>query len=215
MHFYPPNPEVQTVRINMRGWLILLWATSPFVQAQAVESGVVKIHAPHAELFSCIEHWDGQFTHLGDALGTDCVIQGWYQHNDRMFLRTFDKLGHQNSDWYGYGKPVLAPCDCTVEATHINPVTNRPGVMQPGRASTITFRAEDETRVLYAHVDAIQVKPGDAVKAGQVVAKVGNNGFSRNPHLHIAAWRGETPIQIQFDQSTLQLNNRKHSKVRF
>lgn len=176
---------------------------------------VVKIHAPHEELFSCLEHWDGQFTHLGDALGADCVIQGWYQLKNRKFLRTYENRGLRNTDWYGYGKAVLAPCDCTIEATFVNPITNQPGIMQPGKASTITFKTSAGVRILYAHVDAIEVKPGDVVKAGQAVAKVGNNGFSRNPHLHIAAWKDQTPLQIRIDQKTLQLKNRESSKVRY
>ncbi len=175
----------------------------------------IKIHAPHDEVFSCIEHWDGQFNHVGDALGTDCVIQAWYQHKDRMFVRSFEKRGHRNKDWFGYGKAVLAPCDCEVEATFTNPKTNRPGIMQPGKASTITFKNEAGIRILYAHVDDIQVKPGDVVRAGQTVAKVGNNGFSRNPHLHIGAWQGEQPLQIRFDQKSLQLKSRKQSVVRY
>ena len=201
--------------MKLKTWISLGLLISSFSCLADVVEDVVKIHAPHHQMFSCIEHWDGQFSHVGDALGTDCVIQGWYQHNDRMFLRTYDKRGLRNIDWYGYGKPVLAPCDCTIEAIHINQYTNRPGIMQPGKASSITFKKADGVRILYAHLDAIQVKPGDEVKAGQQVAKVGNNGFSRNPHLHIAAWRGETPLQIRFDQSTLQLHNRQQSTVRY
>ena len=193
----------------------MLWALLLPVESQATDSGVVKIHAPHDELFSCIEHWDGKFLHVGDALGTDCVIQQWHKDKDRMFLRPFRNRGYLNIHWFGYGKPVLSPCDCTVEAIHVNPKTNRPGIMKPGKASTITFKTADQTRILYAHVDDIVVKPGDVVKAGQAVAKVGNNGFSRNPHLHIAAWRGETPLQIRFDQKTLQLKSRRQSTVRF
>ena len=35
--------------------------------------------------------------------------------------------------------------------------------------------------------------------SGQVVAKVGNNGYSRHPHIHIGAWKGNEPLQIRFD----------------
>ena len=55
----------------------------------------------------------------------------------------------------------------------------------------------------------LSVKEGDTVKAGDIVAKVGNNGFSRNPHIHVGAWKGNTPLQIRFDLKTMgiQLKN--------
>jgi murein DD-endopeptidase MepM/ murein hydrolase activator NlpD len=176
----------------------------------AMGNGFIKIHAPYKESFSCTEHWDGQFKSLGDALGTDCVIQKLVDVEGRVFQRTFRNQGFENTDWFGFGKDVLAPCDCVVEAIHINEATNKPGMMTPGRASSITFRNKDNTRVLLAHVQEIRVKEGQAVKAGEVVAKVGNNGYSRNPHIHIAAWsEDETPLQIQFDQTTLGIKTRQ------
>jgi murein DD-endopeptidase MepM/ murein hydrolase activator NlpD len=57
--------------------------------------------------------------------------------------------------------------------------------------------------VLYGHVDGIEVKPGDAVVAGQRIAKVGNNGYSWYPHIHVGAWKDDTPLQIRFDLRAL------------
>jgi len=177
---------------------------------QTFANDTLKIHSIHKESFSCTEHWDGQFKYVGDALGTDCVIGGWYEDEKRLFQRTYSDKGFRNEDWFGFKKEVLAPCDCTVSKTHINSVTNEPGVMTPGRASSITFRTRDGNFILLAHVRGIMVKEGDAVERGDPVAKVGNNGYSRNPHIHVGAWNAEgLPMQLQFDQSSLALSDRE------
>lgn len=175
--------------------------------------GSVIIHAPVEESFTCSEHWDGQFLYLGDALGTDCVIQEFYNKNGRMFMKLFQNEGLNNEDWFGFGKNVLAPCDCVVTNIHNNDMVNKPGIINPGRAGSITFEMNDGTKIIMAHLDNIILSEGEYVKRGDNVAKVGNNGYSRNPHLHIAAWHDAIPLQIRFDQKTIgikmreQLNN--------
>ena len=53
--------------------------------------------------------------------------------------------------------------------------------------------------VLYAHVADVTVAAGDRVSAGQPVARLGNNGISRLPHIHIDAYRGATALQVRWD----------------
>ncbi|WP_147302681.1 M23 family metallopeptidase [Thalassotalea euphylliae] len=45
-------------------------------------------------------------------------------------------------------------------------------------------------------------------QAGESIAKVGNNGYSCNPHIHVGAWKDNLPLQIRFDQKTLELKDR-------
>lgn len=155
----------------------------------------VIIHPVFNHAYSCGEHPEGQLTALGDALGVDCVIHkfvdGW--------MRTYKGEGLNNEDWYGWGADVLAPFDGTVEDVYINEITNMPGHMNPSRAGMILFSRSDGVKVCYAHVMDVCVNAGDQVKSGQVVAKVGNNGYSRHPHIHIGAWKGNEPLQIRFD----------------
>ena len=39
--------------------------------------------------------------------------------------------------------------------------------------------------VIYAHLNAVRVKPGTLVKKGQIVGESGNSGNSSGPHLHL------------------------------
>ncbi|MBD3919858.1 M23 family metallopeptidase [Paenibacillus sp. PR3] len=155
----------------------------------------VVIHPVFHHIFQSIEHPEEQYTHIGDALGRDCMItrfkDGW--------MRMYDGEGTRNEDWYTWGADVLAPFDGVVKSVYINPITNTPGTLIPGRASSIVFAREDGVLVTYAHVMDIHVTEGDRITVGQVVAKAGNNGYSRHPHIHVGAWIGETPLQVRFD----------------
>lgn len=162
----------------------------------------VTIHRPYTGFFSCSEHYAGELPYLGDNLGSDCTVISALapgEDEDGWFARPYRTDGKRNEDWYGWGVPVLAPFDGKIEEVHVNPLTNTPGTINPKPASRIVFSRDDGTRVLYAHLADIRVHKGDEVRAGQPVAKVGNNGYARAPHIHIGAWRGKTPLQIRFD----------------
>lgn len=136
---------------------------------------------------------------LGDQLARDFAVA---RVDDDGMPRTYRSGtdGERNTDWFGWRRDVLAPFDGTVTRTQRPESTNEPGTMngeaQPGG---IFFEDEEGVVVLYGHVREIEVDEGQRVEAGDVVAKVGNNGNSRAPHVHVGAWKGETPLQIQVD----------------
>jgi murein DD-endopeptidase MepM/ murein hydrolase activator NlpD len=173
----------------------------------------VLLHPVVRQHFVCLEHPAGQLPNVGDALGVDCLVidpgtgpaGGW-----PAFYRG---TGAQNADWYGWGQSVLAPFDGRVDSVHVNPEVNVPGILGHSRASVLVFRRADGVRVLYAHVQAIRVSPGDTVRAGQPVARVGNNGPAVMPHTHVAAWHRAEPLQIRFDLRALGRLSRQREPV--
>jgi len=171
--------------------------------AVASDSGVVTLGPVFKQIFTCTEHYAGQFGSLGDALGTDCHIQELATVEGRAWLRSYRTNGATNEDWYGWKREVLAPMDGKVTKVNANPKVNEPGVMGSGVASYVVLAAEDGTMVLLAHIDDVKVKVGDKVSRGQTVAAVGNNGQSRHPHIHVGAWKNNQPLQIRFDQTAL------------
>lgn len=46
----------------------------------------------------------------------------------------------------------------------------------------------------YGHCDAMKVRPGQSIKAGDIIATVGDTGRSTGPHLHFEIRRQGTPL---------------------
>ena len=159
----------------------------------------ILIHPVVRQHFVCLEHPAGQLSYVGDALGSDCLIIDLGSGPDRRFPSFHKGTGARNADWFGWNQVVLAPFDGIVDSVHTNERVNVPGTQGRQRAGGIVFLRADGTRVLYAHVHGIAVRPGDSVRAGQPVARVGNNGPSVMPHTHVGAWMGKEPLQIRFD----------------
>ncbi|MEO0607550.1 MAG: M23 family metallopeptidase [Pseudomonadota bacterium] len=174
-------------------------ALTPPESSDSIES--ITLHPLFAAGFTCQNHWEGQLQFVGDALGADCLITDLVETEDvGAFSRYFKTNGTTNEDWFSWRAEVLAPVTGTVSRININPVTNEVGFLGQPPASFLIIERADGLSVLIAHVRELSVEQGAEVQAGQPIAKVGNNGFSRTPHIHIGAWAADgTPRQIQFD----------------
>jgi hypothetical protein len=181
-------------------------------QASPIEAAL--IHPPVAARFQCSEHALGAEDHVPDALGADCVVVRRTGGPDDNLNSLYSGDGIRNEDWHSWREPLLAPCDGRVVIVSINPETTQPGTFGPGRSSAILFRCgpdddSDPIQVALIHVREVVVAEADRVEAGDVVARIGNNGSSFNPHVHIGAFRGElfsdnaVPLQIRFDLAAM------------
>ena len=111
-----------------------------------------------------------------------------------------DHRGRRNTDWHGYGEPVLAVADARVAGVVDGIPDNTPGEGSravPMRVATVLgnyvlldLGARSAGGVhrfaLYGHLQpgSLKVKAGDAVRRGHVLGVIGNSGNSDGPHLH-------------------------------
>ena len=57
-----------------------------------------------------------------------------------------------------------------------------------GFGKLVTIRHADGYTSLYGHLNEIRVEPGEQIKSGQIVGRVGSTGLATGPHLHFE-WR--------------------------
>ena len=184
--------------------------------AQGQDAGIeaVVIHPPVDVRFQCSEHALGTEDHVPDALGSDCVVVRREGGPNGDLNSPYSGDGTRNEDWHSWREPLLAPCDGMVLMVSLNPESTVPGVFGSGRSSALLFRCglgddPDVVQVAYVHVREVAVGEGDTVRAGQPVARIGNNGSSYNPHVHIGAFRGDlfsddaVPLQIRIDLAAM------------
>ena len=126
----------------------------------------------------------------------------WMRLDDQGRLVHGDESDvHNYSD---YGADVLAVANAKVVS-----VLNSLDDQVPGRLpepSSITIETVDGNHVVldlgdgrfafYAHLqkNSIKVRPGDSVKKGAVLGKLGNTGNTSAPHLHFHIMNGPSPM---------------------
>ncbi|WP_420454981.1 nuclear transport factor 2 family protein [Rubrivirga sp.] len=183
---------------------LLLVGSAASAQLHTAPVEAVTIHPPLAARFACAEHPMGAEDHVVDALGTDCTVSA---SEGEAFPSAYRGDGSRNEDWHIWREPALAPFDGVVLFAEENPTVNTPGTWGSGRAGGVLVRrlGEDPVAVALIHLREITVAQGDTVRAGEPVGRVGNNGISRFPHLHVGAFRGDpfsgdaTALQVRFD----------------
>jgi Peptidase family M23 len=108
--------------------------------------------------------------------------------NDRIF----DGDGSKVEQHYAFGEDVLAVADGTVVSIQDGKPETTPNVAMIPKTKEdyggnhVILEIAPNVFALYMHLHpgSLTVKVGDAVKAGALIAKVGNTGPSNGPHLH-------------------------------
>ncbi|MGB4270755.1 MAG: M23 family metallopeptidase [Spirochaetota bacterium] len=58
-----------------------------------------------------------------------------------------------------------------------------------GYGKAVMIQHDEGFKTLYGHLSTINVRPGQKVKAGQFLGRVGSTGWSTGPHLHFTLWQ--------------------------
>ena len=92
-----------------------------------------------------------------------------------------------------FGIDVVAPKNEAIKATLDGTVIFAEWTVETGYV--IQVQHEDNIVSIYKHNSVLHKKVGDYVKAGEVIAIVGDSGeFSSGPHLHFELWYNGIPI---------------------
>ena len=92
-----------------------------------------------------------------------------------------------------YGVDVVAEQDAGVKSTLRGKVIFASWTAETG--NVVVVQHHNELISIYKHNSVLLKKIGDIVKAGEVIAIVGNSGnFTTGPHLHFELWHKGTPV---------------------
>ena len=124
----------------------------------------------------------GQFVVSSDfGMRVHPVLGRWLMHNGRDYAAAT-------------GTPVVAALAGTVVSSG----------WIGGYGLTVELdHSRPRRRTLYAHLSELAVKPGQRVRQGQQIGKVGSTGISTGPHLHFelrrpsaSGWRAVDPAEL-------------------
>ncbi len=127
---------------------------------------------------------------------------------DWMRLGPDGRLFHgdpkSNASFYGYAAEVLAVADGRIsdlkdglpENAGSNEASSRNITLENVVGNYLVLDLGHERFALYAHLQPgrLRVRVGDRVKAGQVLARLGNSGNSDAPHLHFHLMDANSPL---------------------
>jgi murein DD-endopeptidase MepM/ murein hydrolase activator NlpD len=113
--------------------------------------------------------------------GGDFVLISTFGRRRSPYTREFDF--HAGLDLAApVGKPVLSPADGTVVFAGIYPMGR--SLIWWRFGNLVIVRNGDGFVTLFGHCDQLKVKAGQKVRQGDLLATVGNTGWSTSPHLH-------------------------------
>jgi urea transporter len=144
---------------------------------------------PFLGIWTVSQGHDGKHTHKNEFRHAwDFVIT---DREDKQFMGSGDLL----TDYFCYGKMILAPADGTVEYVADRIPDNIVGEvnLKDNWGNTVIIKHGEHLYTSLSHLKegSIKVSEGDMIKEGDEIGRCGNSGRSPYPHLHFQVQ--ETP----------------------
>jgi murein DD-endopeptidase MepM/ murein hydrolase activator NlpD len=149
-------------------------------------------------------HRRGILVYQGRALISRRFAIDWQQSQNG---KTFSGDASDKRSYYAYGQPVLAVADGTVVTLRDGLPDNVPrhnGEFTPAVEMTpdtvfgnhIVLELGGHQFATYCHLQpgSFLVKVGDLVRRGQALAKIGDSGDARQPHVHFQVQTTPDPL---------------------
>jgi murein DD-endopeptidase MepM/ murein hydrolase activator NlpD len=152
-------------------------------------------------------HRTSMATFNGMLINSQRFAIDWKQLNETGAFYEGDKT--KNESYVDYGSEIIAVADGTITSAVDKLDANVPGVLpanDPVLGPQITVETVDGNHIVedigggayafYAHLQkgSLLVKPGDTVKKGQVIAKLGNTGNANVSHMHFHLMNGPSVL---------------------
>ena len=179
------------------GVSIAISSLQPVVLGAPLKSG------PWAAVFNPV--WERGHRRVFYTVEGKARIPGRYAI-DFIKLDTLGRYGHDDQDdvqnWYGYGEKVLAVADGEVVTVldafpEADKVSKHPQyTSQQATGNYIVLQIGKELFAFYEHLKpgSMIVKPGQKVKKGDVIARLGFTGQTTGPHLHFHVANRNSPL---------------------
>ena len=160
-------------------------------------------------------------TYIVGQGGSTKVINHHSRHPVQRYALDILKLGHFGVRAMGiypvalkkyaiYGAEVVSPCEGVVAVVEEEQPDQIPPERDPTHPPGNYVEIEsDGARILLGHLmkGSVTVNPGQRVRTGQVLGRVGNSGNTTEPHLHIHATRDGVGIPMRFKGRFLVRND--------
>ncbi len=147
-----------------------------------VQNPEVQIQLPFWGAWLVTQAHNGELTHKADWK------HAWDFEIQDEAGKTFTDNGDSPKDYFCYSQAVIAPADGLVQEIQDGIDDNKIGNinLEKNWGNTIVIKHGENLYSKISHLKkgSFEVKKGDAVKRGAMLAKVGNSGRSPYPHLH-------------------------------
>jgi len=125
-------------------------------------------------------------TPLADPLPDGRLTWGWGPGRDPF---AGHQVHHRGIDLAApAGTVIRSPADGMVR------VATEKWEPSPGSGAVLVLDHGDGLSSFFAHLQSVDVEPGQKVARGAAVAKVGSSGRSTGPHLHFEVWQDGEPV---------------------